>query len=217
MKLLYITVNTKPEDQSTSKTVGRTFINKFLEQNQDCEVIELDLYNEFIPELSHVYYKGRSELVSGADYDALNEADKKAVDRINQLCDQFVSADVYVIAVPMWSVFFPARLKAYIDCVIQKNKVISIEPNEVKGLLDNKNRSMIYIQSSGGKYPKFFNGKFNHGLDYMHDIFKFLGINEFNKILVEGVEDPNVGKEKAIEKANKDIDSIMSAVENNGM
>ncbi|NLJ96409.1 MAG: FMN-dependent NADH-azoreductase, partial [Clostridiales bacterium] len=28
-KLLYITVNSKPEELSSSKTVGRTFVNEF--------------------------------------------------------------------------------------------------------------------------------------------------------------------------------------------
>ena len=30
-KLLYITVNSKPEEISASKTVGRAFVNRFIE------------------------------------------------------------------------------------------------------------------------------------------------------------------------------------------
>ncbi len=33
-KLLYINVNSKPEDLSSSKTVARKFINKFIEKTK---------------------------------------------------------------------------------------------------------------------------------------------------------------------------------------
>lgn len=208
-KLLYIPVNSKPEEMSTSKTVGREFVNRFLAKNSDYIVEELDLYNEDIPEVNHVIFKSRAETVSGAEYDALSEPDKRAVDRVNALCNQFLSADTYVIAAPMWSVSFPSRLKRYVDCIILNNKVIKISSEEVKGLLNDKERNMIYVQSSGGVYPKLFGGKFNHGVDYFHDIFKFLGMNKFEKILVEGVDMQDVGREEAMRRAYDDIDKVV--------
>lgn len=208
-KLLYITVNSKPENMSTSKTVGRTFVNKFLIKNHDYKLEELDLYNEDIPEINHKVFTGRAETTSGAQYNELSPQDKKDVDRINQLCDQFLSADIYVIAAPMWSLSFPSRLKRYADCIILNNKTIKISQEEVKGLLDDKERKMVYIQSSGGVFPKLFNGMFNHGIDYLHDIFKFLGIKTFEKILVQGIDDSDVGKEKAMSKAYEDMEDII--------
>lgn len=43
-KLLYITVNSKPENLSTSRTVGRVFVNKFVERYTEFTIEELDLY-----------------------------------------------------------------------------------------------------------------------------------------------------------------------------
>lgn len=208
-KLLYITANSKPENLSTSKTVGREFITRFIAKNPDYCLEELDLYNEYIPLIKYNIFKGRAEPVSGPEYDALNPEDKKAVDRVNSLCDQFLSGDTYVFDAPMWSVSFPSIMKQYIDCIIINNKVISITPDEVKGLLDDKKRNMVYIQSSGGVYPKLFSSKFNHGVDYFHDIFKFLGIEKFEKLLVEGVDTEDVGKEEAINTAFDDMDDII--------
>lgn len=212
-KLLYITASTKPEEMSTSKTVGREFVDRFIEQYSDYQLMELDIYNEYIPEMSYKYFKCRAELVSGQEYEALSQDDKLAVDRINELCDQFLNADVYVIAAPMWSVMFPAKLKTYIDCIILNNKVISVTPDKVKGLLDDKERKMVYIQTSGGVYPKIFSGKINHGVNYIHDIFKFLGISRFDKIMVEGVDMPSIGREAAIEKAFEEMDDIISNIQ----
>lgn len=209
-KLLYIPVNTKPESISTSKTVGREFVNRFLAKNPDYELIEIDICNENVPELHYKYYKGRAELVTGEEYNKLTKEEKQAVDRINQLSDQFVSADAYVIAAPMWSAFFPARLITYIDCVIQKDKVIKITDEEVSGLLNDKDRKAVYIQSSGGVFPKILSGKINHGTNYIEDIFKFIGIKDFHKLMVEGTGKNEIGVEGSEVKAFEEMDKIIS-------
>lgn len=208
-KLLYITVNSKPEHISTSKTAGRAFVNRFLSKNPDYTLEQLDLYNEDIPEINHKVFTGRAETTSGHQYNELSPQDKKDVDRINELCDQFLSADIYVIAAPMWSLSFPSRLKRYTDCIILNNKTIKISEEEIKGLLDDKERKMVYIQSSGGVFPKIFNGMFNHGIDYLQDLFKFLGIKTFEKVLVQGIDDSDVGREEAMKKAYKDMEEVI--------
>ena len=59
-KLLYINCNSKPEKLSSSKTVARLFIQKFIELNPDFEVEEVDLYKDHIPRLEYEYIAGRS-------------------------------------------------------------------------------------------------------------------------------------------------------------
>lgn len=208
-KLLYIAVNSKPEELSTSKQVGREFINRFREMNPEYEIMELDLYNEDIPEINYKLFTSRAELASGKSYNDLTEEDRKKVDRINALADQFISADCYVIAAPMWSVDCPSRLKRYIDCVVINNKSIKISSEKVSGLLGDKKRSMLYIQSSGGVYPKIFDGKFNHAVNYCDDLFKFLGVKVFEKLLVEGVDSQDVGKDVAKHKAYRELENII--------
>lgn len=214
-KLLYITVNSKPEELSTSKKVGREFVIRFLSRNPEYHMEELNLYNNDIPEINHRIFTGRGEPVSGDAYNPLSIGEKKLVRKIIDLCDQFLSADTYVIAAPMWNVSFPARLKRYVDCIIINNKTIKIYDDGAKGLLDDKERNMVYIQSSGGVYPRLFNGMFNHGIYYFQDIFNFLGVRNFEKILVQGVDDPSVGREKAISKAYKDIDDVVKKLSKN--
>lgn len=208
-KLLYITANSKPEHLSTSRTVGREFVNRFLEKNPDYEVEELNLYSEHIPEVNHRIFTRRGEPASGEQYNNLSREDKKEVDRINQLCDQFLRADVYVVAAPMWSISFPSILKRYVDCIVIKDRTIKISQEEVVGLLGDKERKMVYIQSSGGVYPKLLNWKINHGVDYFHDLFKFLGVDKFEKILVQGTDDEDVGIENAKVKAYSEVDDVI--------
>lgn len=209
--VLYITVNSKPEHLSTSKTVGRIFIDKYKQLHSDDTIEELDLYRDDIPRVNYKLFTSRATLVHGEEFEKLSDDEKNQVTRINQLCDQFLKADKYVIAAPMWNVFFPSMLKQYLDCIIQNGKVINVDTanKKVEGLLDNKIRKMVYIQSSGGDIPLLLSRKVNHGLTYLHDIFKFLGIKKFDKILVEGVDMKSIGREQAIQNAIEDIDDMI--------
>ena len=184
-KLLYISVNSKPEDLSASKTVARKFINKFLQKNKDFQVEEIDLYKEHIPRLEYQYFEKRNCIVNEDDAKKLNDKDQKEVQRIRALCDQFISANVYVIAAPMWSLSFPAPLKEYIDCIMQDQKTIKFEGKKIEPLLNDKPRTMVYIQSSGGNVPWMLRPILNKGLNYVEDIIKFMGIKKFEELLVD--------------------------------
>ena len=212
MKLLYITASTKPEESSVSKKAGRLFLNRFLSVNPGYAVEEIDVNTANLPEPNYRFFKGWVELVSGPEYEALSEQEREAADEIARLCDQFLSADLYVIAAPMWSMSFPSRLKQYVDCVMLNHKTIELSRQKARGLLCDKTRKMVYIQSSGGIYPKIIDWKFNYGVNYFHDLFKSLGIREFHKILIQGTDMTDVGPEKAMEAAAPDFDEVLEKI-----
>lgn len=214
-KLLYITVNSKPEHLSASKTVGRAFVNRFLEKNPEFQMEELDLYKEHIPRLEYEYFESRNCIVSEEATSKLPEKEQQEVHKIVELCNQFIEADVYVIAAPMWSLSFPAPLKEYIDCIVQTNRTITFPEKGQKpqGLLNDKTRKVVYIQSSGGNIPWVTRPILNKGLDYVEDIMKFIGINEFERLLVDGTGNTEEEKRTAIEKAKEKIDGIIDKLD----
>ncbi len=211
-KLLYITVNSKPEKLSSSKTVARLFIQKFIDKNPDFEVEEVDLYKEHIPRLQYEYFVGKNALVEKEALNQLDDASKKEIEKINQLCEQFISARVYVIAAPMWSLSFPAPLKEYFDCIIQDKKTISFENKKPKGLLNDLDRSLVYIQSSGGKIPAYARPILNKGVNYIKFIAKFIGIKKVKELLVDSTGTTEEERKAAIEKANNEIDNILKCL-----
>ncbi|OPJ55655.1 FMN-dependent NADH-azoreductase [Alkalithermobacter paradoxus] len=202
-KLLYITCNSKPESISASKTVGREFINAFLEINSNLEFKELDLYQMHIPRLKHTYFDCKNGVVDSKNNDSLSQDEKREIDNIIQLATEFKDADIYVIAAPMWNLMFPAPLKEYIDCIIQNDITVKIDADKISGLLDDKERSMIYIQSSGGGIPWLLDGKINHGGNYLEDLFKFVGIKNFHEILVDKTGYTGDKQHEAVEKAKE--------------
>jgi FMN-dependent NADH-azoreductase len=112
----------------------------------------------------------------------------------------------------MWSLSFPSILKRYVDCVVINHRTIEIADENTHGLLNDKRRDMVYIQSSGGVCPPLMAGKWNHGIEYFHDVFTFLGINRFEKIMIQGVDKKTVGKGQAIIKANKEVEYVLGRV-----
>lgn len=212
-KLLYISVNSKPENLSSSKMVARKFINKFLERNGDFKVEEVDLYKEHIPRLEYQYFKDRNCVISEEDAKKLPEKDQKEIRKIRDLCDQFISAQMYVIAAPMWSLSFPAPLKEYIDCIVQAEKTISFEKGKKpKGLLDDKERAVVYIQSSGGNIPWILDPIMDKGENYVAQIMKAMGIKNVQELKVDATGTTEEERGNAIREAEEKIDSILDRI-----
>lgn len=214
-KLLYITVNSKPENLSTSKTVGRAFVNGFIRKHPEFTVEELDLYTEHIPRLEYQYFESRNCIINEEAAKQLPSKEQREVQKIVDLCNQFISADVYVIASPMWSMSFPSPLKEYIDCIVQVNRTITFPEKGKKpeGLLNDRPRTVVYIQSSGGEIPWVMRPIFNKGLDYIEDIMKAMGISKFERLLVDGTGTTEAERQAAIEKANEKIEELIDKIQ----
>lgn len=211
-KLLYISANPKPENLSASKTVARQLVNRISEKYTEIEFEELNLYEDHIPQIKHSYFAGRSAIISDEERKRLPENEQREVERIAALCDQFCSADVYVLAAPMWSLSFPAPVKEYIDCVIQAGKTIEFVDDKPQGLLQSHARLFIYVQSSGAHIPWILRPALNKGLNYVHDVMRFVGISRFEELLVDGTGTTDEERVSAIERAIEKIDDIVMHV-----
>ena len=202
MKILYIIVNSKSEEESSSRKVSRELINMLMKFHPESKLEELNLYENKIPRLEARYFESRNCIVQRKD--SLTQEENDNVDRINELVNQFISADVYIIAAPLWNMSFPSPLKEYLDCIIQQGKTIDISEKGVKGLLSDKERRMIYVQSSGGHLPIILKNKMSQGIKYVEDLMNIIGIKKFEELLVDGtgftVESKREAEEKAIAK-----------------
>lgn len=212
-KLLYITANSKPEELSCSKKVGRALINDILTKFPDFSLEELDLYNSHIPRPKYNYFNGRSSLVSPENTAGLSQEEQQDIIRMTQLCDQFISASIYVLAAPMWSLSFPGVLKDYIDCIIQADKTIVFKDEKPSGILNDRPRTFIYVQSSGANIPWIIKPVLNKGVNYVEDIMKFIGIGKFEDLLVDYTGTTELDQAEAVDKALTSIDSIIDSIE----
>lgn len=212
-KLLYIVANSKPEEISASKTVGRALVNRILEKYEDLTLEELDLYEEYIPRPKYNYFSTRSTLLSDEALSKLTMSEQKEVEHMSKLADQFVEASIYVVASPMWSLSFPAVLKDYIDCINQAEKTITFKNDKPEGILNDRPRTFIFVQSSGANIPFIMKPILDKGLNYVEDIMKFIGISKFEELLVDGTGTTETQKAEAIEKAKSKIGTIIEQIQ----
>lgn len=202
---MVIKANPKPEDQSFSLSVAKEFLNAYRQENPHDEVIELDLYKIDIPYIDTDVFNGWGKLQQGSAFDELSTDEKAKVSRINELTDQFISADKYVFVTPMWNFSFPPLMKAYIDTICIAGKTFKYTPQGSVGLLTNK--KAVHIQARGGVYSESPAQNFEFGDRYLRAVLNFIGITDIQSIIVEGMAQmPNEAeniKAKAIEYARE--------------
>ena len=207
-KILYITANTKPEEQSTSRTVGRRLVNELQKQNQGAVLEEVDLYQTHLPVLKYHYFSGRSTLIGSDQVMKLTEEEQKDIQQVVSLCDQFIGADCIVLAAPMWSLSYPAVVKQYLDCILIAGKTIAFKNEKPYGLLEDRNRSFAYVQSSGGALPWMLRPILNKGMSYVEDIMKFIGINGCYSLFADGTGTTEDERQQALAKAMEKIEPL---------
>ena len=171
-KVLYIKANPKSDTDSRTFRISESFIDTYKKQHPEDEIVTLDLYKEGIDFLS-------PESVSMhkmAPEDAQNHP-------VLKYAYQFVNADKYVFAEPLWNLGIPAMLKAYIDYITVTGVTFVYTAEGPKGLCANK--KAINITSRGGAYGEGYMASLEMGDRYLRTILGFLGICSFTTIAAE--------------------------------
>lgn len=184
-KVLYITANPKDVSQSYSLQVGQAFINEYRKLNPQDEIIEFDVYDIDIPLIDRDLLSAWDALSAGITFDLLTTEQKNKVTVFSQLTDQFVSADRYVFATPMWNLGVPAMFKAYLDTANVAGKTFKYTESGPVGLLENK--KALHIHASGGIYSTGPAKPFEHSDSYVKSLMNFIGVKEYESIFVEGM------------------------------
>lgn len=180
-QVLYITAHPLDEMVSNSMAVGKSFIDTYKTEHPEDEVVHIDLYKEYIPEIDAEVFSGWGKLQSG---EALTDSEQQKVNRLTEIVDQFVAADKYVFVTPMWNLSFPPAVKRYFDAVAVAGKTFKYTAEGPQGLLTDK--SALHIQSRGGYYSEGPAAELELGDRYIRTILSFMGVPNINLIAVEG-------------------------------
>lgn len=184
-KVLYIKANIKSEGESRTFKVSDSFVEEYMKNNPQDEVIVLDLYTEKIDFL-------RPEDL-GVVFGPKNEDSKKHP--VLKYAYQFAEADKYIIAAPMWNLSMPAILKAYIDYVSVTGITFKYTEKGPVGLLNDK--KAVHIVSRGGEYG---DAPYEMGDRYLRTILGFFGIHDIETIAIENLDVAGVDVQGKIEE-----------------
>jgi len=133
-------------DKSNTRKLLEAALTVLRSKKADVDVLDLvkDLPDLFTPERLGVYYERN---YGGQKVSAERTAFMAKMDRMTA---QLKSADMLIVASPMYNFSQPAALKAWFDSVLQKGQTWDLGPSGYTGLM--KGKKALFISSSGGAY-----------------------------------------------------------------
>ncbi|WP_026692270.1 FMN-dependent NADH-azoreductase [Peribacillus kribbensis] len=198
-KILYVKANPKEDQLSFSARVANDFIAAYKEANTGDEIEVLDLYDTNLPLIDRDVLNAWGKLAAGQEVTATEGA---KVSRLVELVDQFLSADKIVFSAPMWNFGYPPLMKAYLDSLCVAGKTFKYTENGPVGLAGDK--SVALIEARGGIYSEGPAMEVEHTESFFKTIMGFIGINNVQTVLVEGVAvDPSKAEEIVSEASSK--------------
>lgn len=201
-KLLYIESSPR-KSRSKSIKVAKAFIEKYKTLNPSDEVETLDLWATDLPAFDGDTIDAKYQVMHGQDHSSEQAAAWQAV---VDVCEQFKSADKYVISVPMWNFGIPYKLKHYIDVIAQPGQTFSFSPETgYSGLVTGK--PVVSIYARGGAYSSDEAKGMDFQSSYLELLLKFIGFESIHSIMVEPTmaapEDVANAEKTAVAKAEE--------------
>ena len=119
-----------------------------------------------------------------------------------EVLEEFISADIIVIGVPMYNFTVPTQLKSWIDRILIVNRTFKYTETGPVGLAGGKR--VVLALSRGGFYgPGTLAAGFDHQEPYLRAVFGFIGINEVEVVRAEGIAISTEQRQSSLDGALK--------------
>ncbi|MEW5856244.1 MAG: NAD(P)H-dependent oxidoreductase [Cyanobacteriota bacterium] len=122
----------------------------------------------------------------------------------DELVDELLAADRYLISTPIFNFSVPSILKAYIDQIVRIGRTVAMDGNNFKGLLQNK--KVLVVVTQGGNYqPGTPEAAHNHLEPYLRIVFRFIRITDMSFIYAHSFHKNNEASEARLTSAREAI------------
>ncbi|QOQ38260.1 FMN-dependent NADH-azoreductase [Trueperella pecoris] len=200
MRILVVRAHPLDATISRSMQLADAFLDAFTDSHPDADIQDLRLYDVAVPEIDVDLLTGWRALRGGTAFSQLSESQQNKITLFNTHTQNFLDADVVVIANPLWNLSIPTRLKAWIDTVVVAGKTFRYsKTGQPEGLAHGKR--VVHLQSSGGH----FNAQ-DPASQYIDTILGFLGC-KVTTLTAEGMDhEPDRAEEimaDAVERARQ--------------
>ncbi len=180
-RLLYIQASPRGK-RSHCIAVADAFVKAYRQKHPDDEIVTLNVFDTVIPEFDGLAVQAKYTILHGKQH---SKEELQAWKEVEKVIEQFISANKYVLAVPMWNFSIPYRLKQYIDLLVQPGYTFSYsEDTGYQGLVVGK--PMLVVYARGGEYPAESEAEaFDLQTKYIELIFGFMGFEDICSVVVE--------------------------------
>ena len=202
MKLLHIDSSVLGP-HSVSRQVSAAIVDRLRKATPGLEIVYRDLTSTPLAHLSGPHLAA----AQGAAPDAALQPDLAAGQVV---LDEFLAADIVVLGAPMYNFTIPSQLKAWIDRVLVAGKTFKYGENGPEGLAGSK-RVVVTI-SRGGYYGAGTPAAaLEHLESYLRGVLGFMGIQNPEFIIADGIKVGPEHREKSIASALQAATSLHAA------
>lgn len=199
--ILVITASPRGE-RSVSRALTTVFAQLWAQQHPEDTILLRDIGHQPVPHVTEPWVVG-----AFAPSDAQTPESKAAIAVSNQLVDEFLSADRYILGVPMYNFNIPSTFKAYIDQIVRAGRTFGVGPNGYEGLV--KDKKALFITCSGGAYtPGTPMASYNFHEPYLRVIFGFIGVTDVQFVAADSMNQGESTAKQSREKAESALKEL---------
>ena len=168
-------------DHSVSRKLTAKVLAELKANHPDTQIVTRDLGASPLPHLSGI--------TVGAFFtpaDQRNEVLNEALKLSDEVIDELLAADLFVIGAPMWNFGIPSSLKAWIDHIARAGRTFKYGASGPESLLP-AGKKVIIVSSRGGIYSSGPMQVMDHQETYLKSILGFIGLHDVSIIRAEGV------------------------------
>ncbi len=204
--LLHIDASPRGE-RSHSRRMTQEFIEQWKQSHPNDTVTYRDIGRNPIPHVDEPW------IAAAFSSPEQHTAEMIAALRLSdQLVEEFLAANVYVIGIPMYNFSVPSGFKAYIDQIVRVGRTVAFEANDAvnafKPLVLGKKMFIIEARGDSGFQPGGCYEKMNFHDPYLVTVFGFMGITDITFIHVENDEYGGEKLEESIAQARTKITEL---------
>jgi FMN-dependent NADH-azoreductase len=185
-RILHIDSSPRGE-RSHSRRTTREFVEKWQQTHPKDIVTYRDIGRNPIPHVDETWIAA-----AFCPQEQHTPEQQEAIRLSDELVDEFLAADIYIMGVPMYNFSVPSGFKAYIDQIVRVRRTFAFEPNDTANVLKPLvlGKKMFIVGASGdsgyqlgGKYENM-----NFHDPYLVTVFGFIGITDITFVHVENDE-----------------------------
>ena len=183
-----------------SSQLADRFADNWLAKNPGGRVITRDLSADTVPHLTAERFQSFA-----TSADARTPEQQAVAAYSDVLIDELHSADVIVIAAPMYNFSVPSTLRAYFDHVARAGVSFRYTATGPEGLIQGKKAYVVITR--GGVYPEAFDSQ----TPYLRQFLGFIGIKDVEFVYAEGLGLGDESRDKSLTSARHTIAKLLAS------
>jgi FMN-dependent NADH-azoreductase len=201
--ILHIDASPRGE-RSFSRNLTKEFVGAWQQAHPNDRIDYLDLGHAIIPPVNEAW------IAAAFSHTERTPEMQQALKLSDELIDQFIAADYYILGVPMYNFNVPANFKAYLDQILRVNRTFTASAAGYEGLVTQ--RKMAIVTARGGSFPANTPmAAFDHQEPFLRTAFGLIGITDLTFIHADNLGSGSEARANSIAAASVAVQNTVAA------